>query len=303
MSNLSKWVRWLIQTAPPGVKDQVAACMPQLKRQLGSYAFDRIDQVALKQFVRDHAPVPVAERSLENGLTVVIPCFNHADYLKAMIDSLFNQSYRPFQVIFVEDHSTDDTWARLQELTSNFPADIAATLLRNDRNRGQAASINLGIAQTHASLYTILNDDDYLAHDALEAIVRILRERPEIYLLGAVARSFGGGTGAPADATTWRIGQNHPQYTTISLSEYTPFQVSRFVHANDLNMTHSGTTFYRSAWQAVGGYWPNRKERVVLFADRDFQLRVASLFPVAVSSEVAFSYWRDDSSVDTGKYS
>lgn len=303
MSILSKWVRWLNRTAPPGLKEQFDVYMPHLKQRLGNYAFDRIDQVALKRFVQSHARSSVVERSFENGLAVVIPCFNHADYLEATVACLLKQTYRPFQAVFVEDHSTDETWAHLQYLTSNFPENIEVTLLRNDRNRGQAASINLGIEQTRASLYTILNDDDYLAHDALEAIVEILRDRPDLYLLGAGTRPFGGITGPPADAETWRIAHMYPQYTVIPLVEYTPSRVPAFVHANALNMTHSGTAFFRSVWQAVGGYYTDKDARVVVFADRDFQLRVASLFPVAVSREAAFSYWRDDSSVDTGVYS
>lgn len=303
MGILSKWMRWLIQAISPGLKAQFDVYMPHLKQRVGNYAFDRIDQVALARFVQSHTLSSPVERSFKNGLAVVIPCFNHADYLEATVTCLLNQTYRPFQVIFVEDHSTDETWARLHYLTSNFPDNIKVTLQRNDRNRGQSASINLGIEQTRASLYTILNDDDYLAHDGLEAIVEILRDRSDLYLLGAGARPFGGIIGPPIDAETWRIAHMYPEYTAIPLVEYTPSRVPTLVHANDLNMAHSGTTFFRGAWQAVGGYYTDRDARVVVFADRDFQLRVAGLFPVSVSKVVPFSYWRDDSSVDTGKYS
>ena len=114
------------------------------------------------------APKPnTADRaSFDNGLAVVIPCYNHVRYLDATVHCLLHQTHRPFQAIFVEDRSTDDTWLRLQDLATLFPDDIQVTLLQTSRNLGQAAAINLGIDKTAASVYTILNDDDYLMHDA-----------------------------------------------------------------------------------------------------------------------------------------
>lgn len=299
----SKWTRHLIQAAPPPFKRWLGTYLPGLKQRLGDHAFNRIDHSALQRFAETHTRSAPVMRSLDDGLAVVVPCYNHASYLDTTICCLVQQTYRPFQVIFVEDHSTDDTWLRLQDLVAQFPNDIQVTLLRSDRNRGQAAALNLGIEQTKASIYTVLNDDDYLMHDALEAIVTILNHRTDLYLLGTGSRPFTGAGEPPGDDASKRIAQTHPQYMAIPLVDYTPLSVPLFKHPNDLNMTHSGTTFFRSAWQAVGGYYAEKAKRVVVFADRDFQLRVASLFPVAVSREVTFSYWRANSSVDSGKYS
>jgi hypothetical protein len=63
-------------------------------------------------------------------------------------------------------------------------------------------------------------------------------------------------------------------------------------------MTHTGSCFLNAAWEVVGGYAVDKRKRVVPFSDRDFQLRVASLWPVAVSNATPFSLWRRDSSVD-----
>ncbi len=74
-------------------------------------------------------------------------------------------------------------------------------------------------------------------------------------------------------------------------------------HAGDLSMSHSGMMFHRAAWQAVGGYYSNRRERVVVHTDRDFQMRVISLLPGGITYEASFAFWRSDSSVDRGRYS
>ncbi len=134
-----------MQTAPPELKQWIAHYPPDGQRMLSEHAFNQIDRVALHRFRQTHQPASPIERSFENGLAVVIPCYNHACYLGATVACLINQTYRPYHAIFVEDHSTDESWTRLQGLVAEFPDDIRVTLLRTDRNRGQAAAINLGI--------------------------------------------------------------------------------------------------------------------------------------------------------------
>ena len=264
---------------------------------------DRFNRAALLRFQQAHCPTSPVERDLHNGIAVVIPCYNHAAYLEDTLASLGWQTYRPFEAIFVEDHSSDDTWARLQCLCPQLPNGIRPTLLHTPRNSGQAFAINLGVATSQASVFMILNDDDYLMHDALEATLEILHQNTDLFLFGTTAALLsGGGCPQPHD-TRLLIRNTYPDYTAIPLIRYAPTNVPCFNHPNDLNMTHSGSTFFKTAWQAVGGYYPDKSKRVVAFSDRDFQLRVASLFPVAVSMEVPFVYWRSGSSVDHGKNS
>lgn len=58
-------------------------------------------------------------------------------------------------------------------------------------------------------------------------------------------------------------------------------------------------TVARSAWEVVGGYRPDVSSRVDPHSDRDFQLRVAALYEVAVIDD-PLVWWRSDSSVDAG---
>jgi hypothetical protein len=76
--------------------------------------------------------------------------------------------------------------------------------------------------------------------------------------------------------------------------------VRRYRKYNDLNMAHSGSCFYKAAWEGVGGYLADKAERVVPFSDRDFQMRVNTVWPVAVAYETPFTLGRLGSSVDAG---
>lgn len=264
---------------------------------------DRFEPEALRRFQQAHRPTAPIERDLREGVAVIMPCYNHAVYLEAALASLAAQTYRPLEMICVEDHSTDDTWSRLQRTCAQLPTGIRATLLRTPRNSGQAAAINLGVASSKASAFMILNDDDYLMHDAIEAAVEILKPNTDLFLLGATAIQIAGIDQPAADDRRLLIRNSIADYAQIPLARYQPANVLKFTQPNDLNMSHSGSIFFKTAWQAVGGYQSNKSRRVVAYSDRDFQLRVASLFPVAVSAEIPFAYWRSDSSVDQGRNS
>jgi hypothetical protein len=74
-----------------------------------------------------------------------------------------------------------------------------------------------------------------------------------------------------------------------SLRPYGPEVAKHFRNMNDLNMTMSGCSFLRSAWKAAGGFTPF-EDRVCSYDDRDFQMRVASLFRIAVMDEPIAHY-------------
>jgi len=303
MSTTSKWARRLIKAAPPQLKRWIGSNLPGIGRQITDHAYNQLDQVRLKQFAQAQAGKLAIPEAHDRSLAVVMPCYNHAFYLDATFTSLFGQTHRPFEIVCVDDRSTDDTWVRLHQFVAQAPPGIKVTLMQTPRNVGQAAAINLAVRMSSATILTIVNDDDYLMHDALDAISTLLAHRPDLALLGAEARPFRGTGCPPGSDAEKRIASSYPEYAGMPLVEYRPSEVLKFTHPNQLNMTHSGTTFYRHVWQSAGGYYADKEKRITIFADRDFQIRVAALFPVAVSITVPFVYWRDGSSVDSGLYS
>ena len=293
-------IRQLWSRTPAGARHLAKRFLPEtLWRALGDRA-RLLDVNALHKF-RARLPEDVqVDRSLDKGIAVVVPCYNHARYLEATLQSLTQQTFRPFQVIFVDDCSPDNSYEVLEKFCRQAPPGLHPVLLRTPRNSGQAYAINYALEQTDASVYTILNDDDYLMHDALEAIVAILRSRRHLYLIGATSRILSG-HGAPNSDLFIR--EMQANYAAIPLVEYAPDDILALRNVSGLNMTHTGTSFFKSAWQVVGGYYASKAKRVVVYSDGDFQLRVASVFPVAVSSTIPFCFWRSDSSVDEGIFS
>jgi len=234
------------------------------------------------------------------SLGLVIPCFGHARYLADMFASIAHQTRLPDRVIFVDDASPDDSSVQLERLISGLPQEIGQrfTVLENTRNLGQAASLNHGISKAECDLIMILNDDDYLLHDAVQVMLDLFGRNPQLVLIGGHSLHFRGADGLPALPKTISefLGTSLPQLDIRS-----PEDALTYRTYNDLNMSHSGSCFLKSAWSAVGGYQPVKSRRIVPFSDRDFQLRINALFPIGISSTLPFACWRADSSVDAGR--
>jgi glycosyltransferase involved in cell wall biosynthesis len=257
-----------------------------------------ISQAKLKRFRSEMDRGPRTSLPLEppRSLAVVVPCFKHAPYLPQMFESLVAQTRPPDEAIFIDDGSPDDSSEVIRRLFATHPSPRGGhySLLVNDRNLGQAVSLNRAISTASSDLIMILNDDDYLMHDAVESMLALFGRYRDVALIGAHSVHFEGNemlAGAQKVSTAYAE-------PGLPLVVHRPEDVLGYRNYNDLNMTHSGSTFLKVAWEAVGGYQVDKKRRVVPFSDRDFQLRVSAAWPVAVACETPYSFWRTDSSVD-----
>ena len=262
----------------------------------------RISQTRLEQFLAQMAAKPTSlPPDPPSSIALVVPCFRHAAYLPEMLESIAAQTRLPDEVIFVDDHSPDGTSEILRQFVEGHssPAGSRCRLLVNDPNLGQAASLNRGISAASSELIMILNDDDYLMHDAVESMLALFARHPNVALIGAGHVSF---AGRDALGAASKLSADHlaPGATVVV---HRPDEVAGYRYAHELDMTHSGQCFLRMAWEAVGGYRADKKARVVPFSDRDFQIRVGAVWPVAVAVGTPLAFWRNDSSVDAGRHS
>lgn len=108
-------------------------------------------------------------------ITVVIPCHNAEPYLAAAIESVLRQRGAAFEIVVVDDGSSDGS-ARLVE--ERFPQ---VRLLRQ-ANQGVAAARNRGIEQARGDWIAFLDADDLWADGKLQAQCRLLRSRPDCRL-------------------------------------------------------------------------------------------------------------------------
>jgi len=272
----------------------------QLRKGIKETFRPEISQRKMRAFIKSKQFVDQSQfqPSGNPSIAVVVPCYGHAPFLREMFESIQQQTVAPDEVIFVVDKSPDDSLQILQKLINENQHNSTSRfiILENDTNLGQAASLNKGIEYSTAVLIMILNDDDYLMHDSIEVTYQILNKYPDAALLGGHSLHFGADE---LQHTTKLITSICPA-ENIEIDLRRPSQVKSYRKYNDINMTHSGSSFYKAAWKCIGGYYPDKSQRLVHFSDRDFQLRMNALFPVALSNITPLSCWRNDSSVDQG---
>ena len=223
--------------------------------------------------------------------SVVMPAYSHAEFLADAIGSVMSQSWRPLELIVVDDASPDHTPDVIREMREKVPEDVDFRPIRRRRNRGQSAALNLGVMNARGSVVTIADADDYLFGNAIR-LAREVLEQQHAWLFGAGNVMFRGELPEHRDVTV--------SASELPITRYTPEDVFR--NPTEMNLSHTGSTFIRSAWRAVRGYRPIVRSRMTFANDREFHLRLASLFPVVVAPEVPFAYWRLDSSVDLGRF-
>jgi glycosyltransferase involved in cell wall biosynthesis len=220
--------------------------------------------------------------------SIVVPCYGHAEYLEDTVASIVEQDYRPLEVVFVDDASPDATRGLLPDVVARLGAGITAKVIELDVNGGQCAAINRGVLATTGDAITVVNDDDYLLHDAV-SLARAALPEYGAALFGAGAEAF------------W--GQRPPARRAEGLrSVVVRTPADTFAAPATMNLTHTGSTFLRAAFDLVRGYRSLARTRVVVASDRDFHLRIASLFTVVTAASTVLVYLRKGSSMDAERF-
>lgn len=119
--------------------------------------------------------------SVQPSVSVLMAVFNGLPYLQDALDSLFTQTLRDFEVIVVDDASTDGSW---ELVTSMMKSNPRIRGFRNPVNQGLAGSLNRGLAECRAQLIARADADDVFKPGRLTAQVAYLREHPEVGVLG-----------------------------------------------------------------------------------------------------------------------
>lgn len=110
--------------------------------------------------------------------SIIIPLYNKAPYIQRTIDSVLNQSFQDFEIIVVNDGSTDGG----EELVKGNYGD--QVVLINQINQGVSDARNKGIAHSRFDFLAFLDGDDYWHPDFLNWISHVLERYPEIKMIG-----------------------------------------------------------------------------------------------------------------------
>lgn len=117
----------------------------------------------------DHKRVKIGGVKLNKLISIIVPVYNVEKYLNQCIDSLINQTYRNFEIILIDDGSTDNSFAICERYKMNFPEFV---FLYKQTNVGLSETRNRGIKYAKGDLITFVDSDDYLHPQFLEILVQ-----------------------------------------------------------------------------------------------------------------------------------
>ncbi len=106
------------------------------------------------------------------AVSAIIPTFNRAPWLKEAMASVLSQNYEDFELLVVDDGSTDDTC----EMVKDFPE---VRYIRNEENSGVSRARNIGVQNARGSFICFLDSDDLWEKDKLAAQMDWMERRPE----------------------------------------------------------------------------------------------------------------------------
>ena len=193
-------------------------------------------------------------------VSVVIPSFNHAPFVEAAVRSVEAQTYRPLELLVVDDGSTDGSATLLRELLADSQLDRA--LLFEQSNCGAHAAIMRGIEASSGDVVGILNSDDTYDSMRIERLLPYLEAgRHELAFSGVKFIDFKGD--ALLQSSAWR------QWYQGCIEQSSRFPTVGFaLLAHNFSVSSGNFLFRRSLYDKLAGF---NNQRFV--HDWDFLIR------------------------------
>ncbi len=178
-------------------------------------------------------------------VSVIIPCYNLGQYLEEAVDSVLNQTYQDFEIIIVNDGSTDEFTVNLLK---NYQK--PKTTLLNTKNQGLPSARNYGIEHSSGEYVCCLDADDKFHPKYLEKTLQKLvkDKKKEFGFVTTWVELFGN------ENRIWETGNYNPEQLSFE------------------NIIHVASLFRRICWDKVNGYAKN----LVGYQDWNFWLSIIS---------------------------
>ena len=121
-------------------------------------------------------------------VSVIVPCYNYAGYVDETLRSVLSQDYPNFELIVVDDGSTDNSVQVIERtLAANQDGLAQRVEFIRQENAGVSAALNTGLARARGDFIATFDADDIMPPHRLSVQMAYLREHPEVGCLGGVA--------------------------------------------------------------------------------------------------------------------
>ena len=203
--------------------------------------------------------------------TVIIPLYNKEMYIENAIKSILNQTFTDFELLIVNDCSTDKS----VEIASEFLSE-KVQIIHHEKNYGLAATRNTGIKKATSNYVTFLDADDLWKPHFLEKIFHLIQNFPEARIFGTNYEEIW--------SKTVKIPHNG--------SESLPVHFTGYLNYFKINLkqgiyNHGSVCLHKEVYESVGFY----NENIQLSQDLDFNIRANYHYKLAYDNSVQMSYF------------
>ena len=192
------------------------------------------------------------------SISVIIPTFNRASVLARAIDSVLNQTFRPIELIIVDDGSSDET----ESLVAKYENPLIQYI--KTENRGVSAARNTGIKKSAGDWIALLDSDDEWLSERLERQITLLNDEPKLRFVHGEEIWIRRGK---------RVNQKkiHQKFGGFIFERCLPLCL----------ISPSASLIEKSLLFEMGGF----DEEYIVCEDYDLWLKITSLYPVGFIKE------------------
>lgn len=211
-------------------------------------------------------------------VTVLLAVYNGGAYLREAVDSVLSQTFRDFELVIVDDGSTDGSIEAL-------PADPRIRVFRNERNIGQIPSLNRGLQEARGEYVARLDHDDVCLPRRLERQVELLDALTQVALAATWVDIV------ETDGNLWA----HARPVIDSFAEFAAMIVS-----GQVSLVHPSLMFRREVVVGLGGF----DESLNASEDQDlYRKLLLARHDARVVQEALLRYRRHDQQMTVSKSS
>lgn len=203
--------------------------------------------------------------------TVIIPLYNKEKYIKNAIESVLNQTFTDFEILIIDDFSSDKSAA----IASKFESE-KVQLIYHEKNCGLSTTRNTGIKKANSNYITFLDADDLWKPTFLESIFQLIQNFPE-------ARIFGTNYEEVWDDII-KIPHNGSEILPIDFTGYINFFK---INVKQGIYNHGSVCFHKEVFEKIGFY----NEKISFSEDLDFNIRANYNFILAYTNSVQMRYF------------
>lgn len=208
-------------------------------------------------------------QTIPNLVTTIIPVYNRPEMIHKAVESVLEQTYRPIEIILVDDGSTDDTPQVLDQMAAENP-DIIRVI--HKENQGPGLAREAGRLLARGGFIQYLDSDDWLLPRKFEVQVKALRDHPKCGIAYGISRLVDPKGNVLKEPSKWTDRKFEYLFPALLIDRW----------------WHTHTPLYRRSISDAAGSWPRRRPE-----DWDLEARMGALKTKLIYCKETVSCHRD----------